>query len=412
MRLLVSIDHHFVRTPDGEVYLGPPMSISGYSFWQRYMEVFDEVVVLARVRQVQERPVGALLAGGPRVIFHDLPDYLGPWQYARVARTLRRETAKAVEKCDAYVLRIPGAIGQLAWKVLRQRGLPFALEAVADPWDILSPGATKSVLRPWVRRRWSSQLRQACAEAAAICYVTREALQKRYPPGPQTWATYASDVELAEGIADEAQMERRTARLEKAFSTRQPFRVGFLGSLAQMYKAPDVLLRAAAICLKWGLNIEVAVAGDGKFRRSLQQLATELGIINRVNFLGALIPGKQVLQFLDAVDLFVLPSRQEGLPRALVEAMARGCPCIGSNVGGIPELLMEEDMVVPGDADLLATKISETTCDFQRLDRMSRRNWIKAQEYESGLLAERRREFYWAIPSRASNTSLQGSNVR
>lgn len=412
MRLLVAIDHHFVRTPDDEVYLGPPMSIPGYRFWQRYLNVFDEVIVLARVQQVQEVPCGSPRSSGLGVTFHDLPNYLGPWQYARVARTLRRETAKAIDKCDAYVLRIPGAIGQLAWKVLRQRGLPFALEVVADPWDILSPGATKSVLRPWVRRIWSSQLRQACAEAATVCYVTREALQKRYPPGPQTWATYASDVELAEGIADEAQMKQRSARLDKAFPARQPLRVGFLGSLAQMYKAPDVLLRAATICLKRGLNIEVAIAGDGKFRRPLQHLAAELGIIDRVNFLGALTPGKQVLQFLDAVDLFVLPSRQEGLPRALVEAMARGCPCIGSNVGGIPELLLDEDLVVPGDAELLAAKISEVTFDFQRLERMSRRNWIKAQEYESGLLAKRRREFYQVVPARTFNTSLQGRHVR
>ena len=92
--------------------------------------------------------------------------------------------------------------------------------------------------------------------------------------------------------------------------------------------------------------------------------------------------------------------------------MARGCPCIGSNVGGIPELLLDEDLVVPGDAEPLAARISEVTFDFQRLECMSRRNWIKAQEYESGLLAGRRREFYQSVPVRTFNTSLQGRHVR
>jgi len=405
MKVLLAIDHHFFRTPDGEVFLGPPMSIPGYRFWERYLAVFEDVLVLGRVKTVSWVNPGALPAGGPGVAFHDLPDYLGPWQYAKALGTLKREVEKAVDQCDAYILRVPGAIGQLAWRSIRKRGLPFAVEVVADPWDILSPGATRSVVRPVVRRMWLNQLRQMCSDASAVCYVTRQALQRRYPPGPSTWARYVSDVELSEGVASQTQIQARFARLANHLSENgsgsHPLRVGFLGSLAQIYKAPDILLQAAAICYRNGLDFEVMIAGDGKFRGLLEKVASDLGITNRVLFLGALTPGKDVFVFLDQIDLFVLPSRVEGLPRAMVEAMSRACPCIGSTVGGIPELLPTEDLVEAGDANGLATKIQEVLASRERMRSMSERNLKAAQDYLPAILQEKRLGFYKAVREQA-----------
>jgi glycosyltransferase involved in cell wall biosynthesis len=97
---------------------------------------------------------------------------------------------------------------------------------------------------------------------------------------------------------------------------------------------------------------------------------------------------------LDAADLFALPSRQEGLPRAMVEAMARGLPCLGSTVGGIPELLPAEDMVPPGDARALARKIREMVTAPGRMALMSARNLEKARGYREEALAGRRQAFY------------------
>jgi len=59
------------------------------------------------------------------------------------------------------------------------------------------------------------------------------------------------------------------------------------------------------------------------------------------------------------------------MPRAMIEAMARGLPCIGSAVGGIPELLSSEDLVSRGDAGALALKIMEVVSQPDRMTRMS-----------------------------------------
>jgi glycosyltransferase involved in cell wall biosynthesis len=97
---------------------------------------------------------------------------------------------------------------------------------------------------------------------------------------------------------------------------------------------------------------------------------------------------------LDQADLFVLPSYQEGLPRAMIEGMARALPCIGSTAGGIPELLPPEDMVPAGDAAALARKIREVVTAPQRLARMSVRNLAKDRIYNDEALRPRRISFY------------------
>jgi glycosyltransferase involved in cell wall biosynthesis len=167
-----------------------------------------------------------------------------------------------------------------------------------------------------------------------------------------------------------------------------------VGTLAQLYKAPDVLLDAVAACVRGGLDIRLRIVGDGNHRPELEARAAALGLGERASFRGQLTEGEPVRRELDQADLFVLPSHQEGLPRAMIEAMARALPCIGSTVGGIPELLLPEDLVPPGDAARLARKIREVVTDPERMARMSARNLGTAREYRSAILRPRRISFY------------------
>jgi glycosyltransferase involved in cell wall biosynthesis len=198
--------------------------------------------------------------------------------------------------------------------------------------------------------------------------------------------THYSSIELAE--------EDSVATFRTAPQRRKRLRLITIGSLAQMYKGTDVLIRAAAKCLAAGMDFDLAIVGDGKCRRELEQLAEDLGISRHVHFLGQLPAGEAVREQLDKADLFVLPSRCEGLPRAMIEAMARALPCIGSAVGGIPELLVDEHMTPPGDVVALAAKIREVLDSPARMSAMSVRNLAIAQEYRDGILDERRTAFY------------------
>jgi glycosyltransferase involved in cell wall biosynthesis len=84
----------------------------------------------------------------------------------------------------------------------------------------------------------------------------------------------------------------------------------------------------------------------------------------------------------------------------MIEAMARALPCIGTTVGGVAELLPEEDLVKPNNASELSFRIEEILSDPQRRAAMSARNLARAQEYRSHILRERRIAFYEILRAR------------
>jgi glycosyltransferase involved in cell wall biosynthesis len=129
-----------------------------------------------------------------------------------------------------------------------------------------------------------------------------------------------------------------------------------------------VLLEAIKLLGDRGRYVEVDLIGPGDYGDELRALATSLGIADRVHFLGACSPS-EINQQLRASDVFCLPSFAEGLPVALMEAMAVGVPVVTTYISGIPELVIDgwTGMVVPaGRADMLASCI-ERLCDDDEL---------------------------------------------
>jgi glycosyltransferase involved in cell wall biosynthesis len=384
MNLLVTVEHRFEQTPDGAVWTQTQFPAS---YWRPYLDVFDHVKVAARVKNVERVAGDYKRANGEGVSFVTLPYYIGPVQFLWNRRVIGRMLREAVEPEDAVILRVPSPIGTVLAKRLQRQGRPYAVEVVGDPYDVFAPGACRHPLAPLFRWWFPRTLRSVCRRACSAAYVTREALQRRYPC--PTAEVGFSDVE----ISDQALVPApRTAHLG-----RTRFRALYVGTLAQLYKAPDVLIDAVGLARKGGLDLELVLVGDGQYRAELEARTKERGIAEHVQFRGQLSVGEAVRGELDQADLFVLPSRQEGLPRALVEAMARGLPCIGSTVGGIPELLPAEDMVPPGDAAALAAKLREVLTNPERLAAMSARNLATARDYHCERIAGRRRAFYESL---------------
>jgi len=388
MKVLVTVEQHFSRSADGKVWTNGQFP---YAFWSRYLQVFDEVEVFARCKDVEVVPPRSVRADGDRVIFLDVPDYRGPEECLVKAQAIRCAARSAVQQAEVVILRVPGQMGATIWKQIRKRAQPFAVEVVADPYDVFAPRAIRHPLRAFFRWFSPRRLRQICSEAVAAAYVTESALQKRYPPHPNAYSIGCSDVELPDNAIVDA------PRIYVESDIRNLI---YVGSLEQLYKAPDVLIRALGVCKGWGVKVRLSLVGSGKCEAELRTLAQQLGVAEQVEFTGQLTTPAEVRSRLDAADIFVLPSRQEGLPRAVVEAMGRALPCIGSTVGGFPELLANEDLVEPDNVAALAQRVADVVSNPGRLNEMSRRNLERAKGYRSAALDCRREAFYREVLQR------------
>jgi glycosyltransferase involved in cell wall biosynthesis len=327
-------------------------------------------------------------ASAPQIAFCPLPPYSGLRGFLRYARRIRRSVADALLTAEAVIVRSPSPIGQMAAGSAMARHKSFGAEIVGDPDQVFSVGAFQHPMRAALRRTATAAQAHLARHAIAVMFVTRQVLQQKYPTRAQAFS--ASDVPL-----DDAAFEVRSSD-ERIHPSDGTFGVVTVGGLEQPYKGFSVLIDAVGHLRRTGADVKLTIVGDGRLRPVLQTQARVLGIESNVIFLGQL-DRDGVRRALDEAQLFVLPSLTEGLPRALLEAMARGLPAIATHVGGVPELLPAACLVPPGDADALGRKICDAMNDPGTRAMWSRRNLEVALGYHERLLAPIRQAFLVAV---------------
>ncbi|MDV3104092.1 glycosyltransferase family 4 protein [Thermococcus waiotapuensis] len=124
-------------------------------------------------------------------------------------------------------------------------------------------------------------------------------------------------------------------------------------------KGHEFLIKAMGDVLKVRRDVLLVIVGDGSLRARLDGLVKKLGLERYVKFVGAK-PHKEIPLWMNAADLFVLPSLSEGNPTVMFEALGVGLPFVGTAVGGVPEIITSEDyglLCPPADPECLAEKI-------------------------------------------------------
>jgi phosphatidyl-myo-inositol dimannoside synthase len=375
VRLVVTSEYHFHRHEDGTVTTD---AVYPAPYWRRYLGAFDEVEVVARVGD--RATAAGIAAESTGVRFVALPDARGLAQVAAVSPRSLMLVASAVRGADAVVLRVPGVIAMLGWLAARLCRIPYGVEVVGDPAESLED-AGGSLVAKLARRALRAQVRGAVAST----FVTGKTLQARYPPAPGRTSIAVSDVELPDDIF---------VIPPPATSSDPELRIAFVGVLHQHYKGLDWLLVALT---QTRFRHTLTVIGDGPLRTHLEQMARRLGLADRARFVG-LLPGPDAVRVvLAAHDLYVLPSRTEGMPRALLEAMAVGLPCLGTPVGGVPELLRAPDLIPVDRPDVLARAIDARAADPKGRELAARRNREVARSYRISERDRRLRDFHSAM---------------
>lgn len=362
-------------------------SLGGFSkvLWERYLMHFEKMVIIARVTTDESIPVTeSMIASCDGVSFIDLPYYVGFRGYLKYRRSIKKQLFNTIQLDGCFICRLPGQIGGLVIDVVNTLGGKYACEVVGNPWDVFAKGSVNHPLRPIIRLMSTQTLKKQLRGASAALYVTAHTLQDMYPVTEGVYMV---------GVSDVIVKDERMAQSPKVLTPKPLYRVISVGSLEQMYKAPDIVLQALKQTNEAGVNCELVWLGDGKFKTEMMALAEELKIEKNVHFKGN-VPADDVIKELRNADLFLLVSRTEGLPRAVVEAMAQGLPCIGSRVGGIPELLSDDCLVTKENvAELSATMIKMLT-DTSFTNSVAQRNLKEANKYKESILAHKRNLFF------------------
>lgn len=187
----------------------------------------------------------------------------------------------------------------------------------------------------------------------------------------------------------------------------------YVGSLIER-KGVIYLIQAMNEVRKVYPDYQLHIIGEGILREELESAVKEWALEDTVKFLGPR-PQREVSDFMQDAKLFILPSLEEGQGVVLVEAMASGTPCLGSNIGGIPGVITNEVGVVfePANSDAIFQAIQKILDDEQFWKSASSHARSRAEKYyDWAILAERIVSIYNEVLHTAENLSHQQGIVR
>ncbi|WP_180179679.1 glycosyltransferase [Acinetobacter sp. YH12041] len=293
---------------------------------------------------------------------------------------------REVKKSDALIIRLPSFLGVFALLINLFYRKKYFIEFVGDPKESLLMSKTKiSYFFRFLVGIFNILNIFFVKKADGVIYVTKYDLQNKYPT--TNMQSFASNVEV-----DIPKLEFNLDNYK--LKHNKIIKVGMIGSFNNEYKGIDTAFKAIKDLKEKNIIVNFHILGSGSLKEKYINLAEKLHISDLVYFDGSLSGGKEVLNWLKDLDIYIQPSRTEGLPRALIEAMSVGLPCIATNVGGIPELLSERDLISKDDYLALAKKIS----DFSNSDTLrfeaGGRNYHSALDYDSVKLNKKRSDFW------------------
>ncbi len=157
--------------------------------------------------------------------------------------------------------------------------------------------------------------------------------------------------------------------------------VGTVGRLVELKGYPYFVKAASMVLRAFHENLKFLIVGDGYMSDELKDLANNLGIADKIIFAGQ---RRDIPEILHILDIFVLPSYYEGLPRSVIEAQACGVAVVATNVGGTPEVVINDKtgiLVPPKDEMAIAKAVIDLLMNKDKAERMGNagREWVRKQ---------------------------------
>lgn len=378
-RLLLVTDHVYFEN-GGEHYDNFGFN---YAFFEPYLEVFERVDVLCRMKSV-DAVDGLVKSSGERLHFHGTPAIHGMKWFIDSLKHFK-PYAKLISEVDAICYRIPATA---CWNVhlINQRQKqpkPHMFEFIGDPMDALfsvNDGFLKRQLMKLAGKIHSQRMSAISTTAVSGSYVSAHHLQAKFPPPAGVETQNISSIRLNE---DYIRQEPRP------MPDMDVIKIVEVASFVRQ-KNQSYLIRIAAQLLKMNVPVELHFVGTGAEQDDARELVAKLEITDHVVFHNQVTGFDNIVSILDSCHMFCLPSYSEGVPRSMIEAMARGLVCVGTPIGGIMELIDEAHTFpldnVEGAAKLISNLIDQKDSWME----IGARNIEKAREYGQSVLGPRR----------------------
>lgn len=382
-KALISIDNHFVKLPNGEIRCE---SIVDQSFWDRYLDVFDTIDVLVRTEMVSYDPKynDYNSVEHPKVniimvpMFKSIKELL--INFSEIRKTIKKQN---LSRYDAVIVRLPSLLGFLVSSNKFSKSIPCGAEVVADMSIAPSDSGLGGKFKAYV---FHTLLKHYVKKADGVAYVTKTALQEKYPADSKAVLNNYSSINL-----DKSYFYEKTHYLKTKVEAFKLIHVSTLNSNA---KGHIVFIDTVKKLLEDGYNVQGTIVGGGAFKSYYEQYSIKGALENNIIFTGSISDPKILREQYINSDILLFPSEFEGLPRTVIEAMSCSLAVVASNVGGIPELLDEAWMSSADDMEFFYTKTKELLDKPMLLETTSKANYHKAFKYEAQEVQKRRNKFF------------------
>lgn len=386
LRALISIDNHFVQLPNGDIKCE---NIVNQSFWDRYLEVFDTIDVFVRTENVSDEitydTYNDVSHSNVNIIpipmFRSIKELIS--NYKEIRKIIKEVSSK--NTFSAVVIRLPSLLGYMVSNIMLKNNYPLGVEVVAD----MSVAPAESGLGGKIKYKiFHKLLKYYVAKADGVAYVTKFALQRNYPAHAGAVQGNYSSIDLRQSYFYEKQ----------AFEDdTNPFRLVHVSTLNSNAKGHKIFIDTINKLLKAGYLVEGTIVGGGVYKDHYESYCKELKIKDYIKFTGAISDPMQLRELYISSSALLFPSEFEGLPRTVIEAMACSLAVVASNVGGIPELLEDKWMSTASDSSFYYDAVQSLIENPSELEKTSKRNYIKALEYESSKIQNQRNSFFKAL---------------
>lgn len=333
-KICMLMDGNFIEH-NGDFY-SPHMNYE--AFLSRFSDSFSSIEVVARAFHKEVLPDGINKVCESNTQFTPLASSRGALGFLKSLKENISIITKSIKRNDLILIRFPGNLAILTVVICFFMRREYSIELVAEPKDYFSKHSSKSPFRSIFRFIHTSFTKHAVKNSKVVRYVTNEYLQNNYPTRGISFGF--SDVYLPV-----------LPVLNNLSGVDLQFDFVNVAMMHNHSKGHLLLIDAISELAKENISVRVCLIGDGHYKKEFQEYVNKLGLSDSIIFSGAITDRSYFYEILTAAKFFVLPSFQEGMPRALLEAINSGLTVISSDVGGIPEVLSKSAMFNSGDLE-------------------------------------------------------------